>query len=467
MIYDVVIVGAGISGIGAGYYLKRDIPNIKYLILDNQASIGGTWNRFTYPGVRTDSELSLYSYDFKLIQTHNKSYATGTEIKAYLEEIALESNLNIKFDHTVISASWSNNMWELLVTNNNQKIIIRTTFLFMCNGYYDHNKGYIPDWPGISNYQGSIIHTQSWNHNLDYKDKNITVIGSGTSAISLIPELAYSAKNITMLQRSAGYYSIGRKEFDGLIGSELKSAIVNNYKIFLDRIKSEPLTVKSELIARIKPLIKNQLEFTKHFIPDYNPLLKRMAYLPDESFFDLINSGKLSIVTDNIKSFTKTGVLLQSGQQINSDIIITATGFNMSIMNNIKFMVNNIPIKFSDLITYRGIMFIGLPNFAWMFGYYHGTWTLRINLISEFVGRLISHMNSNNYSKVILNKNNIDDELLPWIDQNIFNPSYMMRNIDIMPSRSNNEDWQYDHDFWNDRDFMPNIDLNSDIFRYE
>jgi len=467
MIYDVVIVGAGISGIGAGYYLKRDIPNIKYLILDNQASIGGTWNRFTYPGVRTDSELSLYSYDFKLIQTHNKSYATGTEIKAYLEEIALESNLNIKFDHTVISASWSNNMWELLVTNNNQKIIIRTTFLFMCNGYYDHNKGYIPDWPGISNYQGSIIHTQSWNHNLDYKDKNITVIGSGTSAISLIPELAYSAKNITMLQRSAGYYSIGRKEFDGLIGSELKSAIVNNYKIFLDRIKSEPLTVKSELIARIKPLIKNQLEFTKHFIPDYNPLLKRMAYLPDESFFDLINSGKLSIVTDNIKSFTKTGVLLQSGQQINSDIIITATGFNMSIMNNIKFMVNNIPIKFSDLITYRGIMFIGLPNFAWMFGYYHGTWTLRINLISEFVGRLISHMNSNNYLKVILNKNNIDDELLPWIDQNIFNPSYMMRNIDIMPSRSNSEDWQYDHDFWNDRDFMPNIDLNSDIFRYE
>ena len=467
MIYDVVIVGSGISGIGAGYYLKRDIPGIKLLILDDQSSIGGTWNRFTYPGVRTDSELSLYSYDFKQIKTHNKSYAIGAEIQTYLEEVALESDLNIKLNYTVVSASWSNNMWELLVRNNDQEVLVKTKFLFMCNGYYDHNKGYIPDWPGISNYQGSIIHTQSWDHNLNYTGKNITIIGSGTSAISLIPELALKANHITMLQRSAGYYSIGRKEFNGIVGTELKSAIINNYKIFLDRIKTEPLVVKSELINRIKPLIKDQSEFTRHFIPNYNPLIKRMAYLPDESFFDLINSGKLSIVTDNIESFTKTGILLDSGQQINSDIIITATGFNMSIMNNIKFMVDNIPVKFADLTTYRGIMFTGLPNFTWMFGYYHGTWTLRINLISEFVGRLISHMNSNNYSKIILNKNNIDDKLLPWIDQNIFNPGYMMRNIDTMPRRSNNKDWQYDHDFWNDREFMPNIDLNSDIFRYE
>jgi cation diffusion facilitator CzcD-associated flavoprotein CzcO len=482
--FDVLIVGAGISGIGSAYHLSRQCPDRSFVILETQASFGGTWITHRYPGIRSDSDLHTFGYSFK--PWTGAPIATAEEILSYMGKVIEENGLgpHIRYGHRIISARWSSeeNLWtiEAQKTASGEPVRITANFLWMCQGYYRHSEGYTPEWRGMKEFAGQIVHPQTWPDDLDYKGKRVLVIGSGATAATLVPAIADDCAHVTMLQRSPTYFRAGRNAIEiaetlrqlGIdetwIHEIVRRKILFDQSVFTRRSFEEPEAVKKELLGAVRAHLGPDYDIETHFTPKYRPWRQRIAFIPDGDLFKGIKSGKASVVTDEIETFTRTGVLLKSGQTIEADIIVTATGFNLCAMGDIEFIIDNKPLDFADTVTYRGMMFTGVPNLVWVFGYFRASWTLRVDLVADFVCRLLNHMKQTGARKMApaLRPADRDMPLLPWIDPENFNPGYMMRGMDLLPKRGNKPEWQHTQDYWTEKDEFPTISLEDPTFVY-
>ncbi len=429
--FDVLVVGAGISGVGAAYHLTHQRPGTSFVVLEALDSFGGTWWTHKYPGIRSDSDLYTFGYRFK--PWTGTPIATAEEILKYMGEVIDENDLgrHIRYGHRIDSAAWSSedNRWTIESTSTDTGETRRFTanFLWMCQGYYRHSEGYTPEWPGMDKYQGQIVHPQSWPQDLDYAGKNVVVIGSGATAATLIPAIANECGHVTMLQRSPTYFIPGRNVND--LADTLRELQIDETwiheivrrKILFDQAKftqrsfEEPEAVKRELLGLVRAYLGNDYDIETHFTPHYRPWRQRIAFVPDGDIFQGIRAGKASVVTDEIESFTERGILLKSGEELQADIVITATGFNMNVLGDINFAIDGKPLAFSDTVTYRGMMFTGVPNMLWVFGYFRASWTLRADLLADFVCRLLAHMEKRGAKRVevALRPEDRDMELLP------------------------------------------------------
>src|SRR6185437_4311686 len=431
--FDVLIVGAGISGIGSAWHLRTKMPGTSFVILETQESFGGTWLTHKYPGIRSDSDLHTFGYSFK--PWVGPPIATAAEIRAYMGEVIDENDIarHIRYKHRILNASWSSeaNLWtiEAEKTDSLEPVIITANFLWMCQGYYRHSEGYTPQWQGMSDFKGRVVHPQTWPDDLATEGKRVVVIGSGATAATLIPNIADKCAHVTMLQRSPTFFRLGRNAIE--IAEELRRLEVDEEWIheivrrkityeqdaFTRRCIAEPEQVKKELIGQISAVLGPDYDVATHFTPRYRPWRQRIAFVPDADFFHTIKSGKASVVTDEIERFTEQGILLKSGGQLDADIIVTATGFNLCVLGDIAFTIDGKPLDFADTVTYRGMMFTGVPNMAWVFGYFRGSWTLRVDLIGDFVCRLLQHMDDIGASIVepALRDEDADMPRLPWV----------------------------------------------------
>ncbi len=483
--FDVVIVGAGISGIGAARHLANQCPGMRFVVLDALESFGGTWLTHRYPGIRSDSDLYTFGYRFK--PWVGAPIATAEEIRDYMGEVIAENDLgrHIRYSHKIARATWSSadNTWTLqgTRTDTNEPIRFTCNFLWMCQGYYRHDKGHTPAWEGMDKFRGRIVHPQTWPDDLSLQDKNVVVIGSGATTATLVPAIANECRHVTVLQRSPTYFVAGRNQNDladllrqleikeEWIHEIVRRKILFDQAAFTQRSFEDSETVKKELIGGVKALLSPSYDVEKHFTPKYRPWQQRLAFVPDGDLFQGINSGKASMVTDEVERFTETGILLKSGQQLDADIVITATGFDLSILGDIAFTVDGKAVDFARTVTYRGMMFTGVPNMAWVFGYFRASWTLRVDLIGDFVCRLLNHMKAIGARKVsvALRPEDKDMKLLPWIDQDNFNPNYLMRSLHLMPKRGGKPEWQHTQDYWLEKDALPAIDLDGAEFVYD
>ncbi len=482
--FDVLIAGAGISGIGAAYHLQEQCPGTLFCLLETQESFGGTWRTHRYPGVRSDSDLYTFGYRFKPWTA--APIATAKEILAYLGEVITENDLarHIKYRHRIDAAAWSSEakLWTvdatLLDTGETRRFT--TNFLWMCQGYYRHEQGYTPDWPGMKSFQGRIIHPQSWPEDLDLKDKRVVVIGSGATAATLVPNIE-GAAHVTMLQRSPIYYRTGRNAIaiadelrdlgvdESWIHEIVRRRILRDQDIFTRRTFTEPDKIKEELLGVAREHLPANFDIDRHFTPNYRPWRQRIAFIPNGDLFEAIREGRASVVTDEIECFTEGGIALKSGEHLEADIIVTATGFHLSVQGGINFSIDNRPLFLADTITYRGMMFTGVPNLAWVFGYFRASWTLRADLVGDFVCRLLIHMKSRE-AKVVttaLRPEDADMEILPWMDPENFNPGYLMRGMHLLPRRGSKLEWQHSQDYWSEKDAFPSINLDDSAFHYD
>lgn len=481
--FDVLVVGAGISGIGGAYHLQTQCPDKSFVVLEALESFGGTWLMHRYPGIRSDSDLYTFGYRFK--PWVGAPIASAEEIRKYMGEVIEDNGLeqHIRYGHKIVSASWSSeeNLWTVQAVRNDtgEELQFTTNFLWMCQGYYRHEKGYTPEWEGMSDYQGKIVHPQNWPEDLDYKNKKVIVIGSGATTATVVPAIAADCEHVTVLQRSPTYFLPGFNQndmADELRKLEIKEEwiheivrrqILMEQREFTRRSFEEPEVVKKELLSGVEAYLDKK-DVDEHFTPSYRPWRQRIAVVPEGDLFQGIKSGKASVVTDHIERFTEKGILLKSGKELEADIIITATGFNLSVLGDINFSVDDKPVDFSESITYRGMMFTGLPNLLWIFGYFRASWTLRVDLLADFVCRLLKHMEQKGVSKVsvALREEDKDMALLPWIDTEDFNPGYMLRGMDLLPKRGEKEEWQHTQDYWREKDAVPAIDLDDPVFVY-
>jgi cation diffusion facilitator CzcD-associated flavoprotein CzcO len=482
--FDVVIVGAGISGIGGAYHLTKQCPGTRFVVLDALESFGGTWITHRYPGIRSDSDLYTFGYRFK--PWTSAPIATAAEILAYMDEVIDENDLgpHIRYRHKITSAHWSSeeNLWALEGTRSDTGETIRfsANFLWMCQGYYRHGQGYTPEWDGMADFKGRIIHPQTWPDDLDYAGKNVVVIGSGATAATLVPAIAADCGHVTMLQRSPTYFIPARNanqladtlrelEIDETwIHEIVRRKILHDQAVFTRRSFDEPEAVKQELLGGVRAYLGPDYDVETHFTPNYRPWRQRIAYVPDGDLFKGIRSGKASVVTDEIDRFTETGILLKSGKALVADIIVAATGFDINVLGDIDFAVDGKPLDFSETVTYRGMMFTGMPNMVWVFGYFRASWTLRADLVGDFVCRLLNHMKQKGARKVTvaLRPEDKDMPLLDWIDPKNFNPGYLMRGMHLLPKRGDKPEWQHTQDYWTEKDQFAAIDLDDDAFVY-
>ncbi|HVZ09467.1 flavin-containing monooxygenase [Rhodopila sp.] len=482
--FDVLIVGAGISGVGGAYHMKTQCPDKTFVVLEVQETFGGTWWTHKYPGIRSDSDLHTFGYRFK--PWVGAPIATADEIRRYMGEVIAENGLaeHIRYSHRITHASWSSktNLWtiEATKTDTGEAAFFTCGFLWMCQGYYRHEKGYTPEWPGMSDYKGITVHPQTWPEDLDYTDKTVLVIGSGATAATVVPNMAPRARHVTMLQRSPTYFRTGRNAIQ--IAEELREIgiaeewiheivrrkILFEQDKFTRRTFNEPETVREELIGLVRKELPEGYDVETHFTPRYRPWRQRLAFVPDADLFKGISSGKASVVTDEIERFVETGVQLKSGKVLEADIILTATGFNLCVLGDIDFTIDDKPLNFHETVTYRGMMFTGVPNMVWVFGYFRASWTLRADLVGDFVCRLLKHMDAKGVKKVevALRPEDKDMKLLDWIDTENFNPGYMLRGMHLLPKRGDKPEWMHNQDYWAEKDEFPAIDLDDAAFVY-
>ncbi|MBI3439823.1 MAG: NAD(P)/FAD-dependent oxidoreductase [Proteobacteria bacterium] len=481
--FDVLIAGAGISGVGSAYHLKQQCPGKSFVVLEGLESFGGTWLMHTYPGIRSDSDLHTFGYRFK--PWIGPPIATAAEILDYMGDVIEENDLarHIRYKHKITSTSFSRqtNIWtvEAERLDTGEKLTFTCTFLWMCQGYYRHSEGYTPSWPGMKDYKGQIVHPQTWPKDINLKDKEVLVIGSGATTATVVPAIAGDCKHVTVLQRSPTYFIPGRNinelvETLRQIGIDetwiheiARKKILFDQDQFTRRSFEEPETVKQELLGGVTAFLGPNYDMT-HFTPRYRPWRQRIAFVPDGDLFQGINAGKATMVTDEIDRFTEGGVLLKSGKELKADIIITATGFNLSVLGDIPFSVDGEPVDFAKTVTYRGMMFTGVPNMVWVFGYFRASWTLRVDLIGDFVCRLLNHMDEKHVKRieVAIPAEDKTMEILPWIDPENFNPGYLMRRMHLMPRRGSKHDWQHTQDYWLEKQELPAIDLDDREFVY-
>ena len=450
---DVIVVGAGISGIAAGHNLKKSCPNKSFAILEGRESLGGTWDLFKYPGIRSDSDMHTLGYRFKP-WIHDKSIADGPSILEYLNETVDENNLreDILLSHKVNSANWNSDtsIWELVIEHKDQLLDMTCNFLFLCGGYFSYSKPHMPSFNNQEKFEGQIIHPQFWNDQIDYKNKKIIVIGSGATAITLVPAIAKKAEHVVMLQRSPSYV-ISRPSEDA-INKFLRKFLPIKVTYFLIRWKNIlwqsytfylarkfPERIKQGILDLLKDELGTDYDIKKHFTPYYKPWDQRMCLVPDSDLFSAIKKNKASVVTDKIKEFESDGILLESGKKITTDIVVTATGIELNSLNDINVTIDKIKINPHERLTYKGMMLSGVPNFALSFGYVNASWTLRADLTCEYVCRLIN----------LMDKKGVDccapiDDQSAYGDDNLidFTSGYVQRGLRLMPKQGNKAPWK-------------------------
>lgn len=451
---EILIVGAGISGIGAAYYLQKEHPGMSYAILEGRDKIGGTWDLFRYPGIRSDSDLYTFGYEFKP-WVNSKAIASGASILEYLEETAAEYQIDqaIRFGHKVLSTAWSSKEGRWLVEVEQVHSGLRTqlscTWLFSAAGYYRYDQGFTPDFVGINRFKGQIIHPQHWPENLAYQGKRVLVIGSGATAMTLVPAMADQAAHVTMLQRTPTYVlSIPSKDpLAGLLrrflSAERAYAITRCKNIYLSRAlwlfcQKCPNLARGLIRYFNKKSLPENYPIDVHFNPPYNPWDQRLCAVPDADLFKTLRRGSASIVTDHIDTFTEQGVLLKSGRELEADIIITATGLNVQMFGNASMTVDGVPVNLAEKIAYKGMMLNDVPNFAFAIGYTNSSWTLKIGLLCEHFCRLLTYMRQQGHTvcRAVLPDAQIPTR--PLLD---FGAGYVQRALSRLPRQGMKAPW--------------------------
>ncbi|HEY2194018.1 MAG TPA: NAD(P)/FAD-dependent oxidoreductase [Actinomycetospora sp.] len=478
---DVLIVGAGVSGIGAAHRLREQFPDRSFVILESQDNHGGTWWTHRFPGIRSDSDL--FTYGFRDKPWSGPSIAEGGAIREYLQEMIDEDDLagHIRYHHEVTALRWSSDdaRWtaEVTRTDTGEQLQMSASFLWMCQGYYNHDEPYIPEWPGTERFEGTIVHPQTWPDDLDYADKRVLVIGSGATAATIVPAMAKTAAHVTMLQRSPSYWFPAPTVHElatmleplDLPAEWTHEILRRTYTQQLDWLattgRDDPDQLHEFLVETIRPLLPEGTDVDKHFTPAYRPWQQRIAFVPDGDFFERMREGKVSVATDKIEDFTEKGVQLASGEVIEADIIVTATGFNLAVFGNIPFSVDGEPVDFSQRVTWHGLMISGVPNMAYAFGYFRHSWTLRVDLVNDVIGRIFERMAERGASTVVptLRPGDEDMPLLPWSNPDNFNPGYVMRSQDRMFKQGDREPWTHMHEHDHDRVALPAADLDDGL----
>jgi len=452
--FDVIVVGAGLSGIGAAWHLKTLCPNKTFAILEGRDAIGGTWDLFRYPGIRSDSDMYTLGYRFKPWR-EAKAIADGPSIRAYVRETASENGIDrhIRFNHKVKRANWSgaDARWTVEAETGADKRIVRFTcnFLFMCSGYYSYAAGHDPDFSGRDSFQGRIVHPQFWPEDLDYKNKRVVVIGSGATAVTLVPSMAETAAHVTMLQRSPTYI-VSRPGEDGIANwlrrrlpaklaymiTRWKNVLMGMYFFHLTRTR--PQKVKQTLLKIVRDELGPDYDIDAHFNPRYNPWDQRLCLVPDSDLFEALRKGKASVVTDTIDRFTPNGIKLASGKELEADIVVTATGLKLELLGGMQVAIDGVPVNMTKTMAYKGMMYSGVPNLASAFGYTNASWTLKCDLTCEYVCRLLNYMDARGFKQVIAHRDPTVEEA-PWLP---LSSGYIQRAADILPKQGTKQPWR-------------------------
>jgi monooxygenase len=463
---DVIIVGAGLSGIGGACHLRRACPTKSFVILEGRERMGGTWDLFRYPGVRSDSDMYTLGYRFRPWRD-NKAMADAPAILSYIRDTAAEYEVDkfIRYNHRVRRVSWSseNACWtvEAETGPDNELVQLTCNFLYLCTGYYDYDNGYTPEWQGVDRFHGKIVHPQKWPEDLDYAGKRVVVIGSGATAVTLVPAMAERAAHVTMLQRSPSYI-VSRPAKDK-IANVLRRFLPDRAAYMLARWKNVLSGTFFYNLARNRPKVfkwmvargvRHELGDkydSKDFTPPYNPWDQRLCLVPDADLFRSMREGRVSVVTDHIETFTEDGLLLKSGRHLDADIIVTATGLVLKLFSGMQLVVDGAPVVMPKTLVYKGMMFSDVPNLAFAVGYTNASWTLKCDLIAEYVCRLLNHMDHNGYNVCTPRINNADIEEIPVLD---FNSGYVLRALDALPRQGSKTPWRLHQNYVKDLSMM-------------
>jgi cation diffusion facilitator CzcD-associated flavoprotein CzcO len=461
--FDVLVVGAGISGIGAGYHLQTSCPDRTYAILEARDDIGGTWDLFRYPGIRSDSDMYTLGYSFKP-WTNAKAIADGPSIMAYLRETAREHGIDgkVRFGHRVKRAAWSSGdaRWTVEVERGEPKELVRFTcnFLFMCSGYYDYGRGYTPEFPGIERFRGRVVHPQHWPEDLDYAGKRVVVIGSGATAVTLVPSMAAKTAHITMLQRSPTY--IISMPGEDKLANGLRRFLPARIAYGITRWKNvllglwfyrfcrrNPTRARALINMWLQKELGPQVDLSTHFNPRYNPWEQRVCLVPDSDLFQAMREGRASIVTDQIETFTEKSVKLRSGSELEADIVVTATGLNLLLLGGLEATVDGARVDFAKTYNYKGMMFSDVPNLALAVGYTNASWTLKAELICRYVCRLLNHMTATGTRQCTprFREQNVGEA--PFLD---LTSGYVQRSIHLFPKQGAKVPWRLHQNYARD-----------------
>jgi cation diffusion facilitator CzcD-associated flavoprotein CzcO len=453
--FDVLIVGAGLSGIGAGYHLQTRCPERSYAIFEARATLGGTWDLFRYPGIRSDSDMYTLGYSFRPWE-QAKAIADGPSILNYIKETARIYGIDrkIRYQHRIVAAAWStpDARWTIEVQRPGHAENLRVScgFVFVCGGYYSYESGYTPEFPGIERFKGRIVHPQKWDDGVDYQDKRVVVIGSGATAVTLVPELAKSARHVTMLQRSPTYV-VSRPSEDRManamrrwLPSTLAYAITRWKRVllgmyFYDLCQRKPERTKGLILRGVRMAMGPDYDVERHFSPRYKPWDQRLCLVPDGDLFLALRSGRASIATDQIETFTETGVKLAGGTELAADLLVTATGLNLEVLSGMQVSVDGSAVDMGKTLTYKGMMYAGIPNLASSFGYTNASWTLKCDLTCEFVCRLLNHMKAKGYRQCTPAQPAPDIESEPWVN---FSSGYFQRSLHKLPKQGSKAPWR-------------------------
>ena len=452
--FDVLIVGAGLSGVGAAYHLQQRSPGKTYAILEGREAIGGTWDLFRYPGIRSDSDMYTLGYSFKP-WTEAKAIADGPNILNYVRATAAENGIDkhIRFNAMVKRAAWStpDALWTVETEEGPGKAPVRYTcdFLLMCSGYYDYAGGYSPEFPGMADFGGRLVHPQKWPVDLDYAGKKVVVIGSGATAVTIVPEMAKTAASVTMLQRSPTYVVSRPAEDAAANWLRAKLPAMLAYRIvrwrnvlmgmlFFNMARKRPAKVKQQIIGMVRQQLGPDYDVDTHFTPRYNPWDQRLCLVPDADLFEALKAGRAEVVTDHIDTITKTGLTLKSGKTLDADIIVSATGLKLQLLGGMEVTVDGKRADLSQSMSYKSMMFSDVPNLVSVFGYTNASWTLKADLTSEYVCRLINYMDRKGFGQATPRKHEAVGEA-PWLD---FSSGYVTRAMAEFPKQGDKAPWK-------------------------
>ncbi len=457
---DVIVVGAGISGIGAGYHLQNKSPDRSYMILEGRTAIGGTWDLFRYPGIRSDSDMYTLGYAFEP-WTDAKAIADGPAILSYVTGVAARYGIDrhIRFGHHVKAARWStpDARWIVTATSDGREVHYSCNFLFMCSGYYNYAKGHMPDFAGVDDFAGELIHPQFWPDRLDYAGRRVVVIGSGATAVTLVPEMAKQAAHVTMLQRSPTYV-VSRPAEDG-VANRLRALLparlaygITRWKnvlfgmFFFRMARRQPAKVKERIIGMVREHLGDSYDVETHFTPRYNPWDQRLCLVPDADLFEAIKAGTASVVTDHVDHFDTAGIVLKSGKRLDADIVVAATGLELQLLSDVAFCVDGVPVNLADTFNYKGMMYSDVPNMASSFGYTNASWTLKADLTCGYVCRLLNTMAKRGLRQATPRIKS-DLEAKPFLD---FSSGYVTRAMARFPKQGDKQPWQVHQNYARD-----------------
>jgi monooxygenase len=479
--FDVIIVGAGISGIGSAVHLQKNCPNKSYAILEARSAVGGTWDLFRYPGIRSDSDMYTLGFNFKP-WLEEKAIAGGASIRDYLDETADENNIrdHIRFNSKVVAANWSSEdaVWHVEIENSEtgEHSTCSANLVSMCSGYYSYEEGYTPDFKGIDDFKGQVVHPQQWPEDLDYSGKTVVVIGSGATAMTLVPSLAETAAHVTMVQRRSTWVA-SRPDVDTLhqrlrkfLPEKLAYAITrfkNSFgqQLIYARSRKDPETLRKGLVSMARQELSKEY-VAEHFTPDYNPWDERLCLIPNNDLFDAINNGSVSVITNTIEGFTENGLELTGGQVVEADIVVTATGLNMLQLGGAQFSVDGAPVNFADTWFYQGMMYSDVPNLMNTFGYINASWTLRSDLNGEWMCRLIKHMDKVGKPQVTPRLRPEDAHMEPHGFVEGFSPNYLKRSVDLFPKQGDRAPWINNQNYNMDKKALRRASLNDGVLTF-